>query len=362
MIGGRVLLSLGLVSGLLLPPASAESLRIALWNIELERRGPGLLLRDILSGKDAQVEASLAVIAALKADVLLLAGFDYDHDLLAAKAFARRLTESGTSYPHLFSRRSNRGLPTGLDLDGDGRRGTARDAQGYGHFSGQSALLLLSNRRIDEAGLRDFSTLLWRDLPNALLPDDMTAEARDLQRLSTTGHYELPLLLENGRDLRLLFWHATPPVFDGPEDRNGRRNHDETAFWLALLGGRLTVPPPEPPFLILGTANLDPEDGDGRREAIRSLLSHPDLLDSLPKWPEAPPEPAHRGDPQLDTALLSEIGGLRLEVMLTSQDIPLRRSGILRADPESPFGQTLARASRHFPIWLEIDLPLKDRP
>ena len=25
--------------------------------------------------------------------------------------------------------------------------------------------------------------------------------------------------------------HPTPPVFDGPEDRNGTRNHDKIRFW-----------------------------------------------------------------------------------------------------------------------------------
>ena len=31
--------------------------------------------------------------------------------------------------------------------------------------------------------------------------------------------------------MHFLVSHPTPPVFDGPEDRNGRRNHDEIRFW-----------------------------------------------------------------------------------------------------------------------------------
>ena len=31
--------------------------------------------------------------------------------------------------------------------------------------------------------------------------------------------------------LHVLASHPTPPTFDGPEDRNGRRNHDEIRFW-----------------------------------------------------------------------------------------------------------------------------------
>ena len=31
--------------------------------------------------------------------------------------------------------------------------------------------------------------------------------------------------------VHFLVSHPTPPVFDGPEDRNGPRNYDEIRFW-----------------------------------------------------------------------------------------------------------------------------------
>ena len=31
--------------------------------------------------------------------------------------------------------------------------------------------------------------------------------------------------------MHLLVAHPTPPTFDGAEDRNGTRNHDEIRFW-----------------------------------------------------------------------------------------------------------------------------------
>jgi hypothetical protein len=31
--------------------------------------------------------------------------------------------------------------------------------------------------------------------------------------------------------VHFLVSHSTLPVFDGPEDRNGRRNFDEIRFW-----------------------------------------------------------------------------------------------------------------------------------
>jgi hypothetical protein len=35
----------------------------------------------------------------------------------------------------------------------------------------------------------------------------------------------------NGQDVHFLTAHPTPPTFDGAEDRNGKRNHDEIRFW-----------------------------------------------------------------------------------------------------------------------------------
>ena len=69
-------------------------------------------------------------------------------------------------------------------------------------------------------------------------PPDLAA----VQRLATTGFWDVPVETPSGQ-LHLLAWHATPPVFDGPEDRNGRRNHDEAAFWRLLLEGALPMPP-----------------------------------------------------------------------------------------------------------------------
>ena len=34
-----------------------------------------------------------------------------------------------------------------------------------------------------------------------------------------------------GKTVHFLVSHPTPPVFDGPEDRNGTRNFDEIRFW-----------------------------------------------------------------------------------------------------------------------------------
>ena len=199
----------------------------------MARAGPGVLLRDVLRG-DPAAEHAADRIAARAPDVLLLMGFDWDHEGRALAAFQALLADRGHAMPHRFAPRPNRGLASGADLDGDGRLGRPDDAQGWGRFLGEGGMALLSRLPIEAAAARDLSDLLWRDLPGANLADDagapvLTPEAAEVQRLSSTGHWDVPLVLPGGGWLRVLAWHATPPVFDGPEDRNGRRKRGRGA-------------------------------------------------------------------------------------------------------------------------------------
>jgi Endonuclease/Exonuclease/phosphatase family len=180
---------------------------------------------------------------ALDADVLVLTAVDYDRGGVALKLLADRLAQAGAPYPHRFAFRPNSGLQTGFDVDGNGRNGDPRDAQGFGLFSGHGGMALLSRLPVDAGAARDFSGFLWADLPGALIPEGSDPGLMAVQRLATTGFWDVPVITEAG-PLHLLAWHATPPVFDGPEDRNGKRNHDEATFWRLLLDGALPMPPP----------------------------------------------------------------------------------------------------------------------
>jgi hypothetical protein len=336
--------------------AQPAPLRLATYNPDLSRKGPGLLLQDILSGTDPQIEAVVATMAELDANVIVLTDFDYDHGLVALTALADRLARAGAPYPFRFAKRPNSGMATGLDMDGDGRLGGPADAQGFGYFSGQGGLAVLSRLPIDVAAFRDFSAFLWQDLPGNLIADSLELPARQIQRLSTTAHWDVPVILPSGMRLHLLIWHATPPVFDGPKDRNGRRNHDEAAFWLALLDGKLPMAAPHTPFVLLGDANLDPIDGEGRREAISALLTDPRLQDPAPKGSHTRAEPAQSGEPALDTALF-DFGGLRVDFVLPSADLQVVDAGVLWPDSSAANAAILALASRHRPVWVDITLP-----
>lgn len=341
-------------------------MRVAAWHTDLSRKGPGLLLRDILSDKDPQVGAVVAVVAQTRPDVLLLSGIDIDHGGVALAALVSQFGKAGVDYPHHFAPMSNRGLATGIDLDGDGRAGGPEDAQGYGRFAGDGAMAILSRYPVDLRAVRDFSALLWRDLPGgggppALLSDQALA----VQRLSTSGHWVVPLILPGDRRLGVLAWAATPPLF-GSGDRNLRRNHDETALWLALLAGQLG-PPPVPPFVAMGLANIDPQDGAGDRAALRALLAHPALQDPRPSGrgggaaalAQGGANIRHSGDPALDTADYRDTpgpGNLRVGYVLPSADLRVVAAGVVWPPPDDPLAGMVARAGTHRMVWVDLDL------
>jgi hypothetical protein len=335
-------------------PSWAETIRLATYNADLSAYGPGLLLQDLQKAKTPRYEAAIQVIAALDADVLLLTGIDYDLKAAALDALAARLAALGKTYPYRRALRPNTGVASGLDIDGNGRLGEPRDALAWGRFAGEGGMALLS--RLPFAGEpQDFTSFLWADLPSNLMPD--TDPARAIQPLSSAGHYMLPVSLPDGRVLQLLAFYATPPAFDGPEDRNGRRNHDESAFWLRLLAGELPFVPPAPPFAVLGQISLDPVDGGGRAEAITALMRHPMVQDPKPAGTHNRREPDQVGDPALDTALYDGLGGLRVEQILPSSDLKIDAAGVLWPPDSDPLAAVLATASRHRPVWVDIVLP-----
>ena len=329
-------------------PAAAETIRIASFDPELTRKGPGLLLRDIQRAKDPQILAAAMVIAEANPDVLLLTGFDWDHDRAALRAFAQLLARSGAEYPHLLAPQPNRGMASGADLDGDGKLAEADDSQGWGSFTGQNGMAILS--RIPLGEVTDYSATLWRDLPGNIIGDALSADAAAVQRLSTNGHWDVEILTQP--PLHLLAFAATAPVFDGPEDRNGRRNHDEIAFWRAHL--------PDAPFVLAGNANLDPQDGDGRHEAIRTLLGDPRLTDPLPRsdGAKAAADANQAGDPSLDTADWPDgkPGNLRVTYLLPARDLTVTGSGVFWPAEGQKLSQAATAASPHKLVWLELEI------
>ncbi|MEM1362483.1 MAG: endonuclease/exonuclease/phosphatase family protein [Pseudomonadota bacterium] len=325
---------------------------MALLNTELDRKGPGLLLRDIVSDKDEQVAAVVDLLVAAEADIVLLLRFDWDLDGAALNAFADRLFKAGLDYPHRLALRPNTGLGTGLDLDGDGRFEGPRDAQGYGLFPGQNGMALLSRLPIDRAGVIDLSDLLWRDLPGAEMPVTAAGgpypseDAQAAQRLSSVGHWAVPIRLASGEQIAVLAYHASPPVFDGPEDANGLRNADEQRLWRSFLESRLATPPPKLPVVLIGGANVDPNRGEGRRDVLKELLSWDRLQDPEPQG-DAPV-----ADATVDWRGITDPPYLRVDYVLPDQVFEVLGSGVLWP-PEPARGELV----KHGLVWVDLVLP-----
>jgi hypothetical protein len=355
-------------------PGSAETLRFATFNADLSRDGPGLLLQELRRGTSAQVAAVVEVIASAAPDVLLLTGVDWDHDLLALQALQAALAAKGAVYDYRFAPRPNSGMPSGLDLDGDGRLGGARDAQGYGRFAGEGGMALLSRLPVDTTAARDFSALLWRDLPDALTGGArLSPDALAQQRLSSTGHWDVPLRLPQGGAVHVLAFLATPPVFDGPEDRNGRRNHDEVrllADYISSDGNEYLVDDAgargglaaDAAFVILGDLNCDPVDGQGVPRTMDQLLKHPRVnSDFTPASAGAKlaaeskqnPREIGQGDPTHDTSNFGEHQNLRIDYALPSRGLKIVNSGVFWPLPDEP-GADAITTTDHRLVWIDV--------
>ena len=161
---------------------------------------------------------------------------------------------------------------------------------GFGTFRGQYAMALVSRFPIDVKNAQDFSKALWKDFSWAELPSRAdgapfpSAAAQDVMRLSSKGHWDVPITLPDGRVLRALASHPTPPVFDGPEDMNGKRNRDEIRFWMEYLaGGSVGADAPQKDYVILGELNADPLNGAGANNTISELLAGGLVTDPAPR-------------------------------------------------------------------------------
>ena len=374
------------------PPPVEGALRVAAFNVALAREEPGALAAALAAGDDAQAIAVAGVLQAARPDIVLINEFDFDADGAALSAFRRdylAVSQSGTEpldLPHAFLAPVNTGVPSGLDLDQNGTSDGPGDALGFGWFPGQYGMLVLSRYPIDAAASRTFQSLLWRDMPGARLPDHpdrprqadyYSAAVLDVLPLSSKSHWDVVVQAPDG-PLHLLASHPTPPVFDGPEDRNGRRNADEVRFWNYYITegawpdlqddrGTAGTLAPGAAFVILGDLNLDSVDGDGDRQTMLDLLAHPRVQDTRPGSAGAVAaaeaggaSATHQGDPAMDTADFNEDGGpgnLRVDYVLPSADLTVVDSGVLWPAPGDPLAEIVERASDHRLVWVDIRFP-----
>jgi hypothetical protein len=285
-----------------------QVISVATFNVSLD--GPSFggenssdaLKEQLASGGNLRIRNIARIIQLVRPDVLLLNEFDHISDLEAGLgAFSKnylKVSQQGTQpidYRYLYTEQVNSGLVTDLDLDNNGVAGQLPgDAQGFGHYPGQYGMAILSRFPIELDKVRTFQRFLWRDMPEALRPgagygsDDNEGWYTDAEwsrlRLSSKSHWDVPIKVNNHR-IHILASHPTSPVFDGAEDRNGKRNHDEIRFWRDYLQpetsryiyddtGKRGGLPAGSSFVIAGDLNASIVDGEARIEGIAGLLGH----------------------------------------------------------------------------------------
>jgi hypothetical protein len=296
-------------------------------------------------------------------------------------------TADAVEYPYAFVAPSNTGIASGFDLNNNGVVGGADDAYGFGFFPGQFGMAVFSKYPIQDDDIRTFQNFLWQDMPGALLPDDPTTAAPqdwyspaelEVFRLSSKSHWDVPISIGK-KTVHFLVSHPTPPTFDGAEDRNGTRNHDEIRFWADYVtpgksryiyddAGTTGGLEPGSSFVILGDQNADPLDGDSVAAAIDQLLRHPRITDPKPTSDgaveaatlQAGANLTHRGDPKYDTADFADTapGNLRADYVLPSRDLRLLDAHVfwpVQADPLFRLtGVFPFPSSDHRLVWVDL--------
>ncbi|MCL2924771.1 MAG: phytase, partial [Trichodesmium sp. MAG_R04] len=346
----------------------SNPVRFATFNASLNRTEASQLIQDLSTTENEQTKTVAEIIQRVNPDVLLVNEFDFDSEGIAANLFRENYLEisqngiAPVEYPFVYFAPSNTGIASGFDLDNNGEiviaPGTnnySNDALGFGDFPGQFAMVLYSKYPIVEEGIRTFQNFLWQDMPDALLPDNLdTVEANDWYSqaeleafpLSSKSHWDVPIEV-NGEIIHTLVSHPTTPFFDGDEDRNGRRNHDEIRFWADYITpgagdyiyddqGNIGGLNPGAAFVIMGDQNADPVDGDNLNNAIHQLLRNPLVNTSVTPNSAGGVTATNRqggesanqlGNPAFDTADFNDepgsAGNLRVDYVLPSINLEI---------------------------------------
>lgn len=388
---------------------AVTQVRFATYNVSLYGSSAGEVADRLAAGYNPQARCEAEIIQRVRPDVLLLNEIDYDPESRLAQIFQEKYlavsqnvsaSASGPAepirYPYRYLAPVNTGIPSGFDLDRNGKvssepgsREYGGDCWGFGQYPGQYGMVLLSKYPIDTESVRTFQKFLWKDMPGALLPDDAqtktpgdwyAADALEKFRLSSKSHWDLPIQI-NGRTVHVLASHPTPPIFDGAEDRNGRRNHDEIRFWVDYIAadiasyiyddcGTYGGLPTGECFVIMGDLNGDPHDGEGTA-GISLLLTSPSIAQYLPPESTGGAEQArlqggvnknHLGSSRNDTLDGADDGpgNLRLDYVLPSKKLKVVASGVFWPDNTdrlfSLVGVYPFPSSDHRLVWVNVEV------
>jgi hypothetical protein len=370
------------------PEVKPGCVRIATFNVSLHRKRGGELVENLQSGDD-QARKLAEIVRMVAPDILLVNELDYDPQeasakLLLEKYFQSAQSDEGKRLLHYFTADVNTGKPSKLDLNKNGKLDEPDDAWGFGLYPGQYGMAVYSRFPIQRDQARTFQNFLWRDMPGALIPkqpsDGLPFYSDEIWAkfpLSSKSHWDVPIETELGV-VHILASHPTPPVFDGREDRNGSRNHDEIRFWRDYVSGDDSGKyiyddqgakgglKSEDLFVVVGDLNADPFDGDGNAKGIRSLLEskrvNSQQVPASRGAVEASREQGkananHKGPAETDTADFGDgsAGNLRCDFALPSNQFEIVQSGVFwPTNSELENAAELLGTSDHRLVWIDV--------
>ena len=369
--------------------SNSQSVRIVTFNVSMDASNyveqdeavmGDELPSNLRNGEHKQIKNIAEIIQRTRPDIVLLNEFDYsEQSATDVQNFIKHYLKVSQAnnkpidYPYFYSAPVNTGVDSGLDLDKDGiASGTKGDAFGFGLFPGHYGMLLLSQYPIQFEQIRTFQHFLWIDMPDNLLSTIKDEEGglyynQDVQqilRLSSKSHWDIPIKVDN-KTIHLLASHPTPPVFDGPENRNGKRNHDEIRFWTDYLSGseqsayiyddnKKRGGFKGEHFVIAGDLNASPDEGDGTKSGIQGLLKHHLVNDSI--LPRSEGGSIHTPDNQYSPQHTAE-WAMRADYVLPSTSLEVTGSGVFWPKPEDPLHRLIndrQSSSDHRLVWVDI--------
>ena len=237
-------------------------------------------------------------------------------------------------------------------------------------------MAIFSRYRIIEDEVRTFQKFLWKDMPDAKRPIDPETgkpyyddDTWNVLRLSRKNHVDVPVMVI-GRRVHILASDPTPPVSDGKADRNSGRNHDEIKFWIDYLAGddgeavehivddagKRGGVDTNDLVVVMCDLNVDPADGEGDKQVIEALLSHPRLQDPISTSAGAVESKADdAGNPERDTASFRH-ANMRVDYVLPDRRIRLRESRVFWPRRDSDDYHLIADSDRRM-VWIKVEIP-----
>ncbi len=354
-----------------------KEVKFATFNIE------NLTTEQVQKKGDTQASAAAEIIQRVNPDVLALNEIanNIQQGKMTGTSNAEAFVENylkkpqkeglpSLDYEYIYVAKSNTGIPSGMDIDNNGKVVTepgsrlyGNDCYGWGEYPGQYAMALLSKYPIRRDQVRTFRKFLWKDMPNNKMPvgsehggQFLTEEEAEKFRLSSKSHWDVPVNID-GTTVHILMAHPTPPVFDAEANLNGRRNHDEVRLLTDYVKGKDYIYddsgqkgglPEAAKFVLMGDMNASPGGADNF-QAAKLLINNPEMNTST--------FPMSQGGIDIGAAArFNTMSDLRVDYVLPSEEITIKGSGVFwpGLGPDSLLlKEVVKNASDHRMVWVE---------